>query len=77
MTRPGFLAVTAVGCGVGISAGLAEPGTGGAGVIPAGSGGLGSARFGFGLISGGPTATRFPLGPNTVPRGGARFFGGW
>lgn len=69
------------GCGVagapgdGLS-GLALPGTGGDGVIPGASGGLGSVKFGVGLISGGPTATRFPSGPITVPGGGARSLGG-
>ena len=57
------------GCGVRTKAGFEVPGTGTAGDIHGGSGGLGSARLGFGLISGGPTATRLPLSPRTVPAG--------
>ena len=38
------------------------------GVIHGGSGGFGSARLGFGLISGGPTATRLPLAPDDGAR---------
>lgn len=53
------------------------PGTGPDGGIHAGSGGFGSARLGFVLTNGGPTATRFPLAPKTVPGGGARSGGGW
>ena len=56
--------------------GFALPGTGGDGVSHEGSGGLGSVRLGVRLTSGGPTATRFPSGPITVPGGGARSLGG-
>ncbi|SKW75173.1 Uncharacterised protein [Mycobacteroides abscessus subsp. abscessus] len=65
-----------IGGGIGASEGSAVPGTRGAGPVHQGKGGLGSIRLGVGLISGGPTATRFPLGPRTVPGGGDKFGGG-